>query len=998
MAQSRSSQTRELSPGMMTWATPVIRAMRRRRLALAGLLLTILVICLEFDGCFARIDQSLYDLRVNYCQFQKPQVAPLLHVDIDDGSIESIGGWPWRRGIIAEGIDELHLAGAKVIAMDVLFSESQDLYNPEAQARGTSATIEPSTEDAKLARSIERAKVILPFSAWSEVRPEDEVDRRMREVLSNSNLVPALDIAPHELAEKIRGMISPTDRLEERVAERYARQVSLAMFHRARDAISSGNTDYASLAKTLLPKDTALLDDSPLQHMLRRKWLSAYAVQTLNRFWIGRQTDARLRETHQLLAPIPALGRAAGGVGFTDYLPSRDGVVRSVPLLVQYTEQQQVFPQLGLAIACAMNGIEPGSSGFKIRTDAVVLSSPEREIIIPVHDRATTAAGEPVPFSFDIPWVGGRDWRHMYDSRGEGVDLHMPFSELWQIRKAQEFFHADSMQLLEVMQRLHALRDPDPIPQFSLEPAEDARLQQFRAGLTNDAAVVKAVTACRQSLAALKGRQSSGQSLTPDDVKRLEEDTAVVEAFDKLPELMRHTIDARDYRNTWRAGLRKRVAGKAVIIGWTATGAIADFVPTSIHAACPGAVAHGVIYNAIMTGQMWNRMPRAATYGVILLLGLITTLFVIWLRPAGAFWAAILLFIAYLLVNGVVLFGTYRKLLDLGGPVMSILIVWAGCSVVYAAQRFRISKALGVYVDPSLIDYVQENAEEDIFEGRIRELTVVFSDLEGFTGLTERLKENVTRLLSEYMGEMIPVIQQNNGLVHKLLGDGIMFSFGALRDDPDHAANAMRGVLRMQAALSRFNAKRLERHNRDNSREEFHELKMRCGISSGRMTAGNAGPKEFKDFTVLGDMVNLAARLEAANKACGTRNLVTGETFRRTQPKDFILMPIGMLKVRGRKQSVMVYELLGEEIEDADKTDPDLPQKRQMIELMASLVNLFDQRQFDLCQRTILAINEQTSAWPWAKRYQGLLDRYREQCDRLAAISREAAEPFIEIS
>ena len=150
-------------------------------------------------------------------------------------------------------------------------------------------------------------------------------------------------------------------------------------------------------------------------------------------------------------------------------------------------------------------------------------------------------------------------------------------------------------------------------------------------------------------------------------------------------------------------------------------------------------------------------------------------------------------------------------------------------------------------------------------------MTVVFTDMVGFTALSERLGEKIVPLLNEFMSLMVPLIRErHHGYVNKFLGDGIMFFFGAPKPNHMHAVDAVASVLDMHVALEELN-RRLDQRG-------LPRIGMRAGISSGEMVVGNAGSAESADYTVLGDMVNLGARLESANKLVGTSTLITSRT------------------------------------------------------------------------------------------------------------------------
>ncbi len=246
----------------------------------------------------------------------------------------------------------------------------------------------------------------------------------------------------------------------------------------------------------------------------------------------------------------------------------------------------------------------------------------------------------------------------------------------------------------------------------------------------------------------------------------------------------------------------------------------------------------------------------------------------------------------------------------------------------HVTQRFQS------YVDPALVKYVLEHPENVRFEGEVRELTVVFTDLEGYTPLAEALRERAVPLLNEYFSLLTPLIREQNGYRSKFLGDGIMFFYKAPEWNCDHAIQAVATVLKMQQTLAQFNASLFDRG--------MKPLVTRIGVSSGEMVVGDAGSAEGSDYTVLGDAVNLGARLESANKITGT-HILMGEGTMKLLPRDlFLVRPIGKLQVVGLSRAVMTYEPLSYCTQASDL-------QRNLARLTQHMVDAFIGGDFEAC-------------------------------------------------
>jgi len=193
--------------------------------------------------------------------------------------------------------------------------------------------------------------------------------------------------------------------------------------------------------------------------------------------------------------------------------------------------------------------------------------------------------------------------------------------------------------------------------------------------------------------------------------------------------------------------------------------------------------------------------------------------------------------------------------------------------------------------------------------GEKRELSVLFSDISGFTTISETMEvSDLAALLHEYLTEMTEIILEEGGIIDKFEGDSIMAEFGAPLPLPDHADRAVRSGIRMQV--------RLKELREDWRKRELPALHCRVGVNTGSMIVGNMGTDRIFDYTVLGDAVNLAARLEGANKFYDTGLMISEATHSQLTPDAFRTRVLDIIKVKGKDQAVRVYEVIGEASED----------------------------------------------------------------------------------
>lgn len=243
-------------------------------------------------------------------------------------------------------------------------------------------------------------------------------------------------------------------------------------------------------------------------------------------------------------------------------------------------------------------------------------------------------------------------------------------------------------------------------------------------------------------------------------------------------------------------------------------------------------------------------------------------------------------------------------------PLLAIL----GLSLVYGIhavthltlevkEKRWLRQAFGRYVSPALVEFIAEHPELLELGGEEVDATILFADLAGFTAQTETMPpKEVIRLLEEYFTVMTQIILIHKGTVDKYIGDAIMCFWGAPVPLPDHAARACRAALDMQKAMSWLKEFWLSRAKAP--------LALRIGLHSGRVVAGNVGSRDRFNYTVMGDAVNLAHRLEGLNRYYGSEILLSEPTFQLVR-ESFLIRELDHILVKGRIQTVKLYELLG---------------------------------------------------------------------------------------
>lgn len=252
--------------------------------------------------------------------------------------------------------------------------------------------------------------------------------------------------------------------------------------------------------------------------------------------------------------------------------------------------------------------------------------------------------------------------------------------------------------------------------------------------------------------------------------------------------------------------------------------------------------------------------------------------------------------------------GSVGAWIPLGTPILAALLSYVG-SVAYVAivegreKRF-IKGAFGKYLSPDVVAEISEDPAALTLGGEKRPLSLLFSDLSGFTSISEDMDaEHLISLLNDYLNDMTQVVFDEKGYLDKYIGDAIMAFWNAPRDVPDHPDRAMRTAVLMQRRMAALN----ERWSTEDDGRP--PLKVRIGVHTGEVVVGNVGGEDRFDYSAIGDAVNLAARLEPANKTYDTLNMVSEDTLRAATGR-YRVRELDTIAVKGKDEPVRVYELL----------------------------------------------------------------------------------------
>jgi adenylate cyclase len=342
--------------------------------------------------------------------------------------------------------------------------------------------------------------------------------------------------------------------------------------------------------------------------------------------------------------------------------------------------------------------------------------------------------------------------------------------------------------------------------------------------------------------------------------------------------------------------------GKIVVVGATASGTY-EVQNSPFGPGISGGEVHANIIDALLSDRSIAPAPArviaATTIGLPLAVGLSGAAVGIWpllllavLTAAVFAWATVWLFGT----------GSWLVLMQ---PLLGIGLAFVGQLAwqyfVEGREKRQVKRLFSRYVPRDVYEQLLANPEGAALGGKRRLMTVLFSDVRGFTAMSEKsTPEEVVGQLNEYFSRMVDVLFAHRGTLDKFVGDMVMGLFGAPVDDPDHAEHAVQAALAMTRALDELNRKWAAAGR--------PVLDIGIGISTGDMVAGNIGSESIMSYTVIGDTVNLGARLESLNKEYGTHIIISDAT-RAELKRKYDIRPLGEVVVKGKSRPVAIYEV-----------------------------------------------------------------------------------------
>ena len=946
---------------------------------LIGVVATAVVISGYAFGWLDWIELKTLDLRFRYANSitEDPRIAC---VDIDDGAIELVGRWPWPRDVQAALLSILAEAGAKTVLYDVTLYDAEttrslpprdidvaaDLFSfdtssvpvayPDAELR----TVIAAMGSAYLAFDYGSGDPLhsAAFRSLLEaVRANDakEVERLVRQHWPEAFRIQgtAAPVGWAQLVWKLEpSPAQPTGTLDvpEQVrAHDVERCRELAFEHAARRWLNEDPQRRNERAGRLLPlfyRDVDLtsfprgsgpyeeLALSALTRVLSVDWTVGEGIVPLARVAAAAPEVDDVTPVNYLHA------RAARRCGFVAFDPDSDGVMRHTRLLVNYNGR--VLPQLAFAVAFD----ELGLSADDLRAEPGLLHV------------GRGADQTPLPIQLDdngyvlVPWLPVRDWTGQF---GE----HVPIGVAWEVfdrrlsishnrqyalsllaAAVSEGAFEEHRQYYEDMKRRLELDSELLLARYHDDAESVADIQHWIEEY--DKVLPAGEQALREAVAGEIERGDEA-SVPPALLRGLQRAFAANDAYE------------REIGDSLR-WLRGHVDGMICLVGYTAT-ALPDMVPIPTHPRAPGVIAHANLLNGLLTGQMvrWASVEMNALLAAVC--GVVVSIVSVRRRPreAAIVVAGLVLGLVGIVGYWVFYAQTYWvAVTPAAGAMLAAYFAIATYRYIFLDREQRqLTTTLSQYTSATLARKMAEDAEL-CRRAEMREVSAMFTDLRGFTPISERIgAERTQRVLNVCLGRCSEVMLRYEGMINKFIGDGI-FAFWnpVIYPQADHALRACETAVDLQTAMREL----AEEQRKAGGDEVFGELVLRVGVATGQAVVGPCGSEQKYDYTCIGDTVNLASRLESANKFYGTLILIGGET-RDAVGERFAVRPLGGVQVKGKREPVPIYELLGRagEVPEEERAYADLFgeavtqfQQRHWSEALKVLADCRKQRPHDL--------------------------------------------------
>jgi len=857
--------------------------------------LIIIVICslLAFFNVFTNLDNLEYDLLLKIT----PEIdisQDVLFCDIDDSSLDEIGTWPWTRDILADTIIRMKELGASGVTFDIDYvSASQHGINPE------SVNIIPSivNENKNTVTSI--MQQLAEATVSGQIELEHLLD--MNSSLLETDIIPSYE----KLEQAINDISRDNDDYFGRALQFFGNSWLTINYSNIK---TSSEEDLAYTKKRFLLEN--VLDNNNL-------------IEKTNNFTFANN-DALVKGFSPALS---VLMRRANGAGFPNMKVDEDGTRRRVELL--YKENDKYIPQLILAPLLKkfdVQFIERVDNKIVLKGAIFPNSKTRKDIEIPVDrngymlinwlhkDFLSSFKHVPVISILHLDDMEEKiytciDWLYndLYILAADGSWLS------YFVGAEQLFNEYNNLNLIkkDFMARCEGYNEIGKPISKPITEEEYKKYYKNRANFFDN---------CRTYIESgcLKEIEDRLTELASEGISQEEIDNVrniTTEVFTALKDNL--DIYQRNFSE-----LQSYFQNAFCIIGNTATGNV-DVGKTPFESYYPNVGTHGNIYNTIINDDFITPIKWEISF----IFAIIFVLIFSWFnnkRNKNIILIGIFGIISFpLIAFCLMLFGSI--FLPISAAFITIIlsfIVAIICQFVNSEQDKKFLKhAFATYLSENVVEEIVSNPEKLALGGEEKNITALFTDIKGFSSLSEKVSpEKLVSILNEYLTLMSNIILEYQGTIDKYIGDAIVSFFGAPNELEDHAYRACAVAIKIKQAEKEFNRKLIDQNILT------EPIQTRIGINTGKMVVGNMGTDRKMNYTIMGNNVNIASRLEGVNKAYSSWILVSEKTWneadRGLNKGKLIARKIDKVRVMGINEPIQLYNIMGfdSEMTENEKT------------------------------------------------------------------------------
>ena len=848
---------------------------------------SVLFCILTVLGAFQRYEQRLYDMLLGMTK-EPEETEQILLVEVDDDSIEEIGTWPWTRDILGNALLRMKELGADTAVFDIEYLE------PSAKATAADAE--------------ER---VLNAISYGEAQISQALDQMGTEISSGKRSVPQSQIHQFLMDSVLRQQIDP-------VFYSLSREV-LDTLSRNNDQIFASDVQFFGNAWLTMNLRNVHANPTGVEYATERfLWdivsdpdnLIEQGNEATFRSEIENLKEETVSSQRSLIPALSTIIDHAAGAGFTNVYVDPDGTRRRIELLNQY--DGKYAGQLSFSPLLNYLSVEH----IERKKHSLVLSG----VHFPGSDKTKTIT---------IP-----------------LDEHGRMLINWQHGEYADSFRHESVMFLYLLDVLEAdsvscvsyLTDFLPL---SASDEAAALLSEADSLLAKYADVEDYLSFLLSSCYGFDadGTVRNGTGITQSDYDQyFALRTSFYEAMDtfaagvnSLPSVFTeeeseiygdYYTEARDaLLSNWTVfreyldDMKSVYDGSVCFIGFTAA-ASTDFGVTPFSRSYANLGTHANVFNTIMQQDFITPVSQWWLIALTIILCLATIIVCRRIRSAGKKNILSLVYVVIPLVVPMLLMVCFKVSM----PFLTAVLIGAVTYLVLMALRFVdvinqsafLKNTFGAYVAPEVVSQIIKNPEVAQLGGSDKNITALFSDVKSFSKFSETVNDPVrlVQILNEYLGALSDAIMDNRGTIDKYVGDEIVSFFGAPLENPSHAFDALCAGIRMKQAEAEYNKKHFETDH-----DIPFALESRVGVNSGLMVVGNMGTEKKLNYTIMGNNVNLASRLEGVNKVYGTWIMCSENTWKQadTGKNEGILLSRRLDKVRviNINTPVQIYSILG---------------------------------------------------------------------------------------